>query len=63
MRMSHFICTGGCKGVSDHAGTCKAIDCDHFEQPLVPCECPDGQHGGAFDRLEKMGEEEEEDKV
>ena len=43
--MKHYICTGGCEGVSDKPGTCQAVDCDKYKEPLDPCECTDGHHG------------------
>lgn len=46
--MVHYICTGGCKGVSDDPGTCRADDCPKHGQPLTPCHCEDGEHGGVF---------------
>jgi hypothetical protein len=42
--MNHYICTGGCHGVSETPGTCQAQDCAKHEQPLVECSCTDGQH-------------------
>ena len=43
--MNHYVCTGGCKGVSDKPGTCQALDCPHFGKPLEECGCKDGAHG------------------
>jgi len=42
--MSHYICTGGCQGVSEAQGTCQAEDCNNWGEPLEPCECEDGSH-------------------
>ena len=47
--MEHYICTGGCKGVSNNPGTCQAADCPKHEHPLEKCDCADGKHHGAFD--------------
>lgn len=45
--MTHYICTGACKGETDdpNVGTCQAETCDKFGQPLVACDCEDGTHG------------------
>lgn len=43
-RMTHFICTGGCKGESSRPGTCQAIDCHKEGLPLDECDCVDGKH-------------------
>ena len=40
----HYICYGGCKGVSDMPGICGAPDCADYGQPLHDCNCPDGKH-------------------
>ena len=42
--MTHYICTGGCHGVSDTPGTCQATECAHHAQPLEECHCEDGHH-------------------
>jgi len=42
--MKHYICTGGCEGVSDKPGLCQTEDCPKFEQPLDECNCEDGRH-------------------
>ncbi len=44
--MSHYICTGGCQGVSKVPGTCQAPDCADYQQTLVECDCTDGLHHG-----------------
>lgn len=40
----HYICVGGCKGVSPVPGTCQAEDCAKYEDELVECNCTDGGH-------------------
>lgn len=50
--MTHFICTGGCEGVSEKPGTCQAEDCEKHEQPLTECDCKEAKHG------QEEGEEE-----
>ncbi len=52
--MEHYICTGGCRAVSETPGTCQAEDCSKRGEPFEPCECEDGKHDG------KQGGEEEE---
>jgi len=47
--MTHFICTGGCKGVSEEPKNCGAEDCPKHDQPLIECNCTDNKHNGAFD--------------
>ena len=44
--MNHYICTGGCKGVSDKPGTCQAKDCAKYGKNLDRCTCGDGNHEG-----------------
>lgn len=40
----HYICTGGCKGVSNIPGTCNAVDCPFHNKELTECDCIDGKH-------------------
>ncbi len=40
----HYICLGGCKGVSEHPGVCEAPDCAKHKHDLVECKCMDGNH-------------------
>lgn len=40
----HYICLGGCKGVSPVPGTCQAEDCANHQHELVECNCTDGMH-------------------
>jgi hypothetical protein len=42
--MTHYICTGGCGGVAEHEGVCRAETCPLHAHPLVPCDCTDGKH-------------------
>jgi len=42
--MSHYVCTGGCNGVSDTPGTCQTEGCQLHGQPLKECNCTDGKH-------------------
>ncbi len=41
---THYICLGGCKGVSKIPGVCGAPDCANHTHELVPCDCTDAQH-------------------
>ncbi len=43
--MLHYICNGGCKGVSDVPGTCQAQECSNHGKQLEECNCTDGKHG------------------
>jgi hypothetical protein len=47
--MKHYICTGGCKGESDHPGVCKTEECPLYGHELKECDCADGKHHGAFE--------------
>ncbi len=48
--MTHYVCTGGCKGVSDEPGAiCRGEDCANHNKPLTPCNCEDGTHKEAYD--------------
>lgn len=40
----HYICLGGCKGVSEHPGVCQAPDCTNHNHELVECHCDNGLH-------------------
>jgi len=46
--MKHYICTGGCAGVSGVPGTCQAIACPKYQKPLTECGCEDGKHTAAL---------------
>lgn len=50
MYMTHYICTGGCGGVSEKEGTCQALTCPKHGDPLTACDCMDGKHYGKQDR-------------
>lgn len=55
--MEHYICKGGCKGVSDKPGVCGAETCAKHAEPLEACACEDGRHEGAFEK--EMNEHQE----
>lgn len=40
----HYICTGGCGGVSDKPGVCQTEGCADYQKPLRECHCEDGLH-------------------
>lgn len=40
----HYICLGGCKGVSKVPGLCTSPNCANHEHNLVPCDCEDDKH-------------------
>ncbi len=42
--MTHYICTGGCNGVSDKTGVCQAETCAKHNQALEKCNCEDNKH-------------------
>jgi 4a-hydroxytetrahydrobiopterin dehydratase len=41
---THYICLGGCKGVSKVPGVCGAPDCANHRHELVTCECTNEKH-------------------
>lgn len=51
--MKHFICTGGCEGVSDKPGACQAESCPLHKHMLQECDCKDEGHYGAFEKAKK----------
>ena len=40
----HYVCFGGCRGVSRFPGVCEAPDCVNHNHKLVKCDCADGLH-------------------
>lgn len=50
--MEHYICKGGCRGVSSWPGICQAEDCPKKGEPLEKCVCEDEKHYGAFEERE-----------
>lgn len=42
--MEHFICTGGCGGISGTSGVCQTQSCPNYGKPLKSCTCNDGEH-------------------
>ena len=53
--MDHYVCNGGCEGVSEKEGTCQAIACPKFGKPLEKCDCTDGKHRWHKEKEEKPG--------
>lgn len=54
--MQHYICTGGCDGEASAPGVCQAEECKKEGEPLLSCNCADGQHkdnDGNGDKLEE----------
>lgn len=49
----HYVCTGGCGGISMRPSTCASSECPHFGKPLDPCDCTDGTHGWISDAEER----------
>ena len=47
-KATHYICTGGCKGMSDHPGVCNTEGCPLKGDELTPCDCTDGGHFGKW---------------
>jgi hypothetical protein len=44
--MEHYICKGGCQGVSKVPGTCQASTCPSHQMPLEACDCDTPEHAG-----------------
>lgn len=42
--MTHYICTGSGEGVADKPGVCQTEGCTKEGDPLVACNCEDGEH-------------------
>lgn len=40
----HYICLGGCMGVSKKPGVCDTPGCLNHHHELVKCNCTDGLH-------------------
>jgi hypothetical protein len=51
----HYVCTGGCEGVSPKQTTCGAPECPKHDTPLTACSCVDGMHLEAYEKDEKDG--------
>lgn len=45
--MTHYTCSGECKGVSDVSGTCQSDSCKMNGQSLAECSCDDSSHANA----------------
>ncbi|MBI5732743.1 hypothetical protein HY967_02160 [Candidatus Jorgensenbacteria bacterium] len=56
MDKDHYICTGGCRGVSKVPGVCQSKECPLYSEPLDRCDCEDGNHYGAFENENNRGE-------
>lgn len=48
--MTHYVCTGGCGGTSDHPQSCQTESCSLYGQPMKECHCQDGKHQEAYER-------------
>ncbi|TSC81720.1 MAG: hypothetical protein G01um101419_754 [Parcubacteria group bacterium Gr01-1014_19] len=51
--MHHYICLGGCEGVSEKEGKCQDPKCPDYQKDLKHCDCTDGKHDGAFEEKKK----------
>lgn len=50
---THYICTGGCGGMSLNPGTCGTFDCANNGHDLKECACDDGLHASFADLTKK----------
>ncbi len=55
--MSHFVCTGDCKVVSEQEGICQSDFCNKQGEELAICGCEDGEHQTAGATSEPQAEE------
>ena len=63
MRMAgHYICTGGCRGISDTPGVCQTEGCPKYGQPLEECGCENGKHYGKWEEEAEKNDMESENK-
>ena len=46
--MTHYVCTGGCGGMSETPSTCDTTSCVKYHQPMTVCHCADGAHQEAY---------------
>ncbi len=51
----HYVCTGGCGGVSPEPKNCGSETCSKHNHPLTPCSCTDGEHKGLLSACENCG--------
>ena len=42
--MTHYVCPGGCRAVTEEAGVCQASDCPRHGMNLEVCDCMDDKH-------------------
>ncbi|MEK6809515.1 MAG: hypothetical protein AABY40_02490 [Nanoarchaeota archaeon] len=55
---THYVCTGGCKGVSGTPGVCQASDCADHGKSLKECNCMDDLHGQAQKQESNEGDDQ-----
>lgn len=41
---THYVCSGGCKFISNDYGRCMSIGCVRARNPLSECKCTDNKH-------------------
>ncbi|MBI4991987.1 MAG: hypothetical protein HZB99_02105 [Candidatus Harrisonbacteria bacterium] len=51
----HYVCTGGCEGLSDKSGVCQAEDCPDHGKSLRECGCADGSHNTEDEEKDQEG--------
>ena len=55
---THYVCTGGCGGVSGTPGNCHTGGCPDYGKPLKECHCENGMHSEAGEQ-ERDGTDKE----
>lgn len=58
--MKHYVCIGGCGGVSDKEGVCEMPTCGNHKKPFVECSCTNGMHNEVFHKNTELLKKEEE---
>ena len=58
--MVHYICTGGCGGVSETPGVCQTEGCSLHGEALKECNCEDGKHEALVEKEADPSEKTEE---
>ena len=55
--MSHYVCKGDCKNVSEVEGVCQSDFCNKTGEELAICGCEDGSHADVKPEAEATSEE------
>ena len=61
--MTHYVCTGGCGGVSEDPGTCNNKSCMKYHNFLSVCHCTDGRHAEALEHPNVATDSKDQEQV